>query len=158
MKKIIKMSKPKQTSPYGNEKGDDELIEFTKEEKMKCKLCGAEIITPTKTIKIKELKIEVETQIHDKGNKLSDIKIPKGWRLLKAQEVITLHNKYAKELNMLVTWEFIEQPFELNKQKSYVARFVAVSDGAYLYCGRGPEFSGSSLGVRFCKDITEGNR
>ena len=31
MKKIIKMSKPKQTSPYGYEKGDDKLIEFTKE-------------------------------------------------------------------------------------------------------------------------------
>ena len=122
---------------------------------MKCKLCGAEIITPTKTIKIKELKIEVETQIHDKGNKLSDIKIPKGWRLLKAQEVITLHNKYAKELNMLDTWEFTEQPFELNKQKSYVARFIAFSDRAFLFRGRDPEYSSSSLGVRFCKDITD---
>ncbi len=45
----------------------------------KCRTHGQEIaIQEGKTIKIPELKIEVETEIHDKGKKLSGINIPKG--------------------------------------------------------------------------------
>ncbi len=119
----------------------------------KCKSCGQEIVTiQSKTIKIKELGIEVETKIHDKNKILSDIKIPKGWRLLKADEIIFLFNNYEKELNLSNTWEFIEQPFTKFKDK-YVARFSAGSDWALLYCDWLPQGSRSSLGVRFCKQI-----
>ena len=116
----------------------------------KCKTCGHEI--KEISIKIKELKIEVETQIHDRGKKLSDIEIPKGWRLLKAEEIIFLFNNYEKKLNLSYTWEFIEQPFNKFKDK-LVAWFLADSGRAYLYCGGYPGGSSSSLGVRFCKEI-----
>ena len=106
-----------------------------------------------KTLKIKELKIEVETQIHHKGEMFKEIIIPKGWRLLTANEIIFLFNNYAEQLNLEDTWEFIEQPFNLNKQKDYVARFGAVSGRADLICVRYPSDTGSSLGVRFCRSI-----
>ena len=118
---------------------------------MKCPHCHKEI--DLKNIKIKELKIEVETEIHDKGNMLKDIKIPKGWRLLTINEMVILSNNYSKELNLEDTWEFIEQPFTKNKE--YIARFGADSVGAGFYCGGCPADSGASLGVRFCKDLKE---
>ena len=119
---------------------------------MKCKHCGHEI--ERETIKIKELNIEVETKIQQKGESFNKIKIPKGWRLLTMEEIKFLHNsKYKKDLNLVDTWEFIEQPFELNKKNDCVARFVAHSDWAGFGCDRGPGFRGSSLGVRFCRDL-----
>ncbi len=115
---------------------------------MKCKSCGHEI-KKMNTIKIKELKIEVEINIHDKNKKLSDIEIPKGWRLLKVNEIIFLKNNYEKKLNLEDTWEFIEQPFK----QDYVARFCASAGRAGLGCDGYPDGTYSSLGVRFCKDI-----
>ncbi len=102
-------------------------------------------------VNIKELNIKVEKEIHHKGKELADIPIPKGFRLLKANEIIFLHNnkKYRKLLNMEDTWEFIEQPFELNKENNYVARFDADSVGAVLDCYGDPRDSYSGLGVRF---------
>ena len=117
---------------------------------MKCPHCKKEI---ENTLNIKGLKIEVETQIHHKGEELGNIKIPKGWRLLKFEEVIFLCNNYCKELNMEDTWEFIEQPFKLNKQDNYVARFCVDSGRADLGCDRNPQYTYSSLGVRFCREI-----
>ena len=104
-------------------------------------------------MKIPELKIEVELEIHDKGKYLKDIEIPKGLRLLKINEIIFLYNNYKKELNMENTWEFFEQPFTEYKNKNYNARLDAYGSGAGLYCGRDPGDSDSSLGVRFCREI-----
>jgi hypothetical protein len=108
-----------------------------------------------KTINIKELGIEVEKEIHNKGETLPSIKIPKGWRLLKVEEIIFLFNneKYKKLLNLDNTWEFIEQSFNLNKEKGYVAGFGAASDRAFLGFDRGSASSGGALGVRFCRDL-----
>lgn len=106
-----------------------------------------------KTIKIKELGIEVETKIQQKGIYFKDIKIPKGWRLLKIDEIVFLFNNYKKKLNMETTWEFFEQPFKLNKEEGLVSRFYANPDDAVLSCGRNPLYSYSRLGVRFCKDL-----
>lgn len=122
---------------------------------MKCKTCGSEVPEePKETIKIPELKIEIETKIHDKGKILKDVNIPKGWRLLTVSEVIFLSNnqKYRKLLNMVDTWEFIEQPFDFNRSKQYVAGFNADSDRAGLYCNWNPRYSDPSLGVRFVRD------
>jgi hypothetical protein len=107
-----------------------------------------------KTIKIPKLKIEVETEIHDNGRWLKDIKIPKGWRLLKVNEIFWLRNsKYRDKLNLLKTWEFIEQPDKISKKNGYVARFIAYSVRAVLSCNRYPDFSNSALGVRFCREL-----
>jgi hypothetical protein len=119
---------------------------------MKCPYCKEEL--NDKTIKIKELNLEVEVKIHEKGKLLSEIKIPKGWRLLNFNEIVWLFNsKYREKLNLQDTWEFIEQPFELNKKKGYVARFYADSVWASLYCFGDPDVRSGSLGVRFCKDL-----
>lgn len=99
-----------------------------------------------KTIKIPELKIEVETEVHDKGKKLPDIKIPNEWRLLTMQEMIFLYNNYEKELNLTDTWEFIEQPFKKFMDK--YTRFDASSGCAYVNCVRvlGARVSGWGYG------------
>jgi len=104
------------------------------------------------TIKINN--VEYETKTHDFNKILSEIKIPKGWRLWTAEECIFLHNsKYKKKLNLDNCWFFIKQPFKLNKKNKFVARFVAGSDGADLGCNRNPSYSFSALGVRFARDL-----
>lgn len=105
-----------------------------------------------KTIKIKELNIEVEIKIHDKNKSYSDIKIPKGWRLLRIDEMIFLYNNHKKELNLTDTWEFIEQPFKDYKNK-FASRFYAFPGDAYFDCDGEPRYSYLLLGVRFCKDL-----
>ena len=107
------------------------------------------------TIKIPELKIEVEIIIHHQDEKLAEISIPEGWRLLKINEIIFLHNQqeYRKKLNLENTWEFIEQPLNYNNQQDYVTGFYAYPGGVSIDCMRGPFGSISALGVRFCRDI-----
>lgn len=103
-----------------------------------------------KTIIIDEVKYECET--HDFNKKLSEIKIPKGWRLWTAEECIKLHNsEYKKKLNLIDCWFYIKQPFNINKE--YVARFGASSGWAYLYCIGVPSYSYRALGVRFARDL-----
>ena len=108
-----------------------------------------------KIIKIPELKIEVEAEIHDKGKLLRDIKIPKGWRLLRIEEISYLFNKenYKGLLSLNKTFEFTEQPFEVNKEKRLGSWFSADSGWAYLDCGINPSYSDAGLGVRFCREI-----
>ena len=124
---------------------------------MKCKHCGHEIERETikiKELNIKELNIEVETNIQQKGKSFNEIKIPKGWRLLTMEEIKFLHNsKYKEDLNLVDTWEFIEQPLELNKKNDYVAGFNADSYWANFVCYWGPDDRFDSLGVRFCRDL-----
>ncbi len=107
------------------------------------------------TINIPELNIEVETTIHHKDEKLPEIPIPEGWRLLTVSELIFLHNngEYRKKLNLENTWEFIEQPFEFNKKQGYVAGVYCYSGGVSIDCIRGPFGSISALGVRFCRNL-----
>ena len=102
--------------------------------------------------------IEYEKETHDFNKKLSDIQIPKGWRLWTSEECIKLHNLYRKELNIEDCWFFIKQPFEFNKRKDYVARFLANSDGALLNCDGNPSSTYSNLGVRFCRKISRSKR
>ena len=124
----------------------------------KCEKCGREVIEPQTTIKIKELNIEVEKDIHEKGKSFDRLICPNGWRLLKVEEIVFLANsKYAEELKMFSGEDdfFFEQPFEKNKEEKLVAGFGANSDGAYLDCYRDPVNSYSSLGVRYCKEISK---
>ena len=94
--------------------------------------------------------IEYETKTHDFNKTLSEIKIPKGWRLWIAEECIKLFNSHEKELNLTDCWFFIKQPFN---KFNYVARFVADSYWADLYCSGNPSFRDGSLGVRFCREL-----
>jgi hypothetical protein len=99
--------------------------------------------------------IEYEIETHNFNRKLSDIKIPKGWRLWTAEECIKLHNslEFRNMLNLEDCWFFIQQPFRFNFEKDYVARFGADSGWANLSCVGYPTGTYSSLGVRFCREV-----
>ena len=98
------------------------------------------------------LKIEVDFKQEQNGKKFEDIKIRKGWRLLRLREMDEVMN-YIIE-NKLNIWSYFEQPIKTYKGK-YVARFLAFSDGVSLSCGRNPQFSGSALGVIFARDLKQ---
>ena len=115
---------------------------------MKCPHCKKE--TSTKLVKFKGLKIEVDFEQKFNGKKFKNIKIPKGWRLLRIEEVGEIMN-YALENNLDV-WSFFEQPIKKYKDKK-VARFYARSDDCDLDCDRDSGGSDSDLGVIFCRSI-----
>lgn len=108
-------------------------------------------------LKIPELGIEVEIQVHDKDMSWDDLNLKgREKELLTAEQCIFLANsKYAKELKMDGSSSnddfFIQQPFNLSRKNGYVARFGADSGFADLDCGGVSVFSYSSLGVRFVR-------
>jgi len=114
---------------------------------MKCKTCGHEI-EERKTITIGKIKFEL-TQ-HDNGKILSDIKIPKGWRLLLPSEAMML---YERGLIDDTFWFFVQQTNKEEEKKGNVARFDANSGSAYFVCDRNPSYSYASLGILLCKDL-----
>ena len=125
---------------------------------MKCPHCKKEIENdPNKWLDIPELKISVEIEVHDKNKSWDELKLSKREKeLLTAEQCIWLANsKYAKQLKMDGSSSsgdfFIQQPFNLNRKKNYVAGFYADSDFADLICDRGPGGSYSALGVRFVR-------
>jgi hypothetical protein len=112
---------------------------------MKCKTCGHEI--ETKTIVIDKTKYELEQ--HDNGIKFGDIKIPKGWRLLKPWEAQRLWDLGYLRNN----WFFVENTCKEEKKKGNVAWFDANSDWATLCCNGGRACADVSLGVVLCRDV-----
>ena len=106
--------------------------------------------TPDTNNKMKTIIVdgcEFETTTHHLNKTLSEIEIPKGWRLLKPSEAMMLW-----EIEHFVSWFFVEQTIKKNIGK-YVARFSADSDWAILNCCRDPTDRNAGLGVRFCRDI-----
>ena len=119
---------------------------------------------------IPELKISVEIEVHDKDKSYDELGLKdREEKLLTSEEVIWLANsKYAKQLKMDGSSSkddfFFKQPFDLSRKKGYVARFyvdwdvarfVAYSDCADLYCDGGSSCSDSDLGVRFVRRTKE---
>ena len=110
-----------------------------------------------KTIKIPELKIEVETEYHQKDIIIKEIVIPKGWRLLTFNEFLVCYNKYKNKFKDLdKTDEFILQPIDDLKEKHPYCNvwFVSVSNGSgFDFRVRGLDCGSRAFGVRFCRDI-----
>lgn len=114
---------------------------------------------------IPELNIEVEIEVHDKGKSWDELGLSKREKeLLTIERCKFLANnpQYAKILKMDGSRSnddfFIQQPFNLNRKNGYVARFVAGSVRADLYCYWDPVDSCSSLGVRFVRKKISGKR
>ena len=111
----------------------------------------------SKWLKIPELKIEVEIDVHDKDKSWDELGLKdREKELLTAEQTIWLANsKYAKQLKMDGSSSsddfFIQQPFNLSRKNGYVARFYAGSNFAGLNCGGCSVDSDSSLGVRFVR-------
>jgi hypothetical protein len=119
---------------------------------MKYKSCSTDLPEIKKTLIVDN--VEYETETHDFNKTLSEIKIPKGWRLWTVEECKKLFNSHEKRLNLSDCWFFIKQPFNKFEGK-YVARFFADSGWARLDCYGGPACSNALLGVRFCKDLSK---
>jgi len=107
-----------------------------------------------KIIKIPELNIEIQKEIHHKEKSYNELikefpdledKLPTYAEL----QFLRNSNKYRKLLNLDDTWEFVKQEDLVAKKNGFVARFVAYSNRAYLDCVRDPVGGNPSLGVRF---------
>jgi len=113
-----------------------------------------------KTIKIKELNIKVETELHTEMNKIDKINIPKGWRLLTLSEWLFIYNKYRDKINYGgIPDEIISQPIEEIKDKypywnvwfwDHDFRSVLSGSNGSLSC------DDRVRGVRFCREIKRG--
>jgi len=103
---------------------------------------------------------EVEIEVHDKNKSWDDLGLKYGdERLLNSEQVTKLANsKHAKILKMDGSSSeddfFIDQPFEFNKEKGYVAWFYAYSDYVILGACRNSDGSNSNLGVRFVRKVS----
>jgi len=124
---------------------------------MKYEKCGQEIKEINKTIKIPELKIEIETKIYYRGKTYAECleDCPKGWQIVTYEILQWLRNndKYRDKLNLLDTWEFVQNPDKISKNNNAVAGFYAYSNGAFLSCGRNPGDSDRALGVRYFRKL-----
>jgi len=107
-------------------------------------------------LKVPELDKEIEIEVTYKNKSYNDI-IKLGIKeeeFLTIQECIFLanHKEYSKILKMDGSSSkddfFIQQPFDINRKKGYVAWFEAGSGGANLYCNWIPSGSDTGLGVR----------
>jgi len=122
-----------------------------------CPHCNKEIGEQGKWLKIPELKIEVELNVHDKNKSWKQLGLSEREdELLTAEQCLWLvKSKYAKILKMDGSSTnddfFIKQPFPQNEKKGYVARFYSSGDYSYLDCGADSGVSCSSLGVRFVR-------
>ena len=101
-----------------------------------------------KTITINNVEYELEQ--HDNGKTLSEIKIPKGWRLLLPSEATILYERGLIDNSF---WFFVQQTNKKEAKKGNVAGFGAGSVRAIFDCGRDPTYTNSSLGVLFCRNI-----
>ncbi len=111
-------------------------------------------------IDVPELGIRIQTKIHHKDKTYAECEkdLGKGESIPTYQQIQFLRNskKYRDKLNLIDTYEFVQNPDEIGKENNYVARFGAFSGYAYLDCDRDSDYSDSDLGVRFCKKISKG--
>ena len=109
-------------------------------------------------MKLKELK---NIELYKKGKQqqigvlFKDIKIPRGYRLIKATEIMKFwDNKKFRETILKENDNdvlFFMENLDIYKDK-YIARFGASSGRSVLGCNGGPRGSNSSAGVIFVKD------
>ena len=103
---------------------------------------------------ISELKIEVQTKIHHKGKIYAECEkdLGKEESIPTYEQIQWLRNsKYRDQLNLLDTWEFVQNPDNISKENNYVAGFCADSGCAFVDCDGDSDDSSSSLGVRFIR-------
>jgi len=116
-----------------------------------------------KTQESKTFKLTIDNKTYEVAKKqeqngvlFKDIKIPYGFRLIKATEIMKFwdNQEFRETLlkeNNNELWFFIEN---LDTYKNeYVARFYANSSWAYLGCGWDSDSSNSELGVIFIREV-----
>jgi hypothetical protein len=110
----------------------------------------------TKIVKLSMGTYEIETKIHHFNKTYSEYEkyCPKGWEIITYPIIQELRNTQAEEFNLLDTWEFVQNPDKIRKDKGEVAWFNAGSGWASLICDGHPSNSVGGLGVRFVRKIT----
>jgi hypothetical protein len=126
----------------------DKQIEKAKEKLAKLEAKKQAEIDKMKTVIINN--VEYELKQHDNDKKLSEIIIPKGWRLLLPSEAMML---YERGLIDSTFWFYVKQTNKAEAEQGNVARFGAGSGRAYLDCGRNPSNANAALGVLLCRDL-----
>jgi radical SAM superfamily enzyme YgiQ (UPF0313 family) len=111
----------------------------------------------TKIVKLSMGTYEIETKIHHFNKTYAECEkdCPKGWQIATYPILQELRNTKPEEFNLLETWEFVQNPDKIRKEKGEVARFLAGSGGASLYCNRVPSNSVDGLGVRFVRKVSK---
>ena len=116
------------------------------------------------TIKIKELNIEIEKNVHDKNRYLDiDMETPYGWRLLNIEEVIYLANSgYAHDLRMDASgteddYFFFQQPFmpkyQDYKRNDRTARLGVYTNRLLAVYGWDCQYWNPWYGIRLCREL-----
>jgi hypothetical protein len=132
----------------------ENVIEFEGEKYIK-----QEFQDNSEWIKIPELNIEVEKEVHDKNKSWNKLGLKdREKELLTIEQCIFLANsKYSKTLKMDGSSNsddfFIQQPFNLNRKNNYIAQFYSDPDWSNFDCFGGADDSRSSLGVRFVRPL-----
>lgn len=117
----------------------------------------------SKWLKIPELKIEIEIEVHDKGKSWDDLELSKREDDLPTAEMCLFlmkpeNLKYAKILKMDGSSSeddfYIKQYSEVSKKSGYVAYFYADSGGSILHSREGSGGRYSGRGVRFVRKIS----
>jgi hypothetical protein len=111
----------------------------------------------TKIVKLSMGTYEIETKTHHFNKTYAECEkdCPKGWQIATYPILQELRNTKPEEFNLLKTWEFVQNPDKIRKEKGEVARFSAYSVWADLSCGWSPSYSGGGLGVRFVREVKD---
>jgi len=94
--------------------------------------------------------VEYDIVQHDNGKKLSEIKIPKGWRLLYPSEAMMLFERGIIKKG----WIYVQNVSNKYKSKDYVSRFYFDKKEAWFdltFVGKDGTYD-PNLGVIFAKD------
>ncbi len=124
---------------------------------LKAKLEAEKNKITTKIVKLSIGTYEIETKIHHFNKTYAECEkdCPKGWEIITYPIIQELRNTYSEIFNLLDTWEFVQNPDKIRKDKGEVAWFVADSDGASLYCLGYPSYSDGGLGVFVVRKVKE---
>jgi len=120
----------------------------------------AKEVDKTEWIKVPELGIEIQKNIHHEDKSYNKIVSEFGKEYVEGSlptysQLQFLRNSeiYKEILGLIDTWELIKQEDIISKNNGYVARFCADSDGVSVFTNGDASYSTSYLGVRFVRKL-----
>src|SRR3989344_5749796 len=116
-------------------------------------------IGETGRVTLEDKTFEVELKIHHQGRTYQQCvedcpkewQIPTHWLLQSMRNIPETRDKFG----LVGTWEFVQNPDAISRNKGYVAWLDAGSSRAVLDCYMDPTNRGASLGVRYAREISE---
>ena len=115
-------------------------------------------IRQTSIITLEGRTFELETVTHHHNQTYAEYEedCPEGWEIPAYWQLQSARNSPDRDkFNLLNTWEFVQNPDALSKERGYVARFSADSGRANLDCGRDINGRYAPLGGRYIREISQ---